>query len=234
MWPVTLYYPYLHKQKKESWLFITISLQVNIYLISLPLYKPSINASCFNTGNTLTSICHGELKPSPLGTEVKEVLSHCGTQCHERHWYSAPVLISHWTWKRSRLPLPCCLQGQSLTCEDAASSRSIVGIRQLASPKKQIRMWSTSAQRPTVSISTIKPPRRTTTVFSTTWLLGRRCWSSAKPIMSHNKECTNLEKGTEGILRSKLINLGVDALGMHPLFPWTWENLKCKFTLIKV
>lgn len=89
-------------------------------------------------------------------------------------------------------PLCTAFQGDSLTCEDAASSRSIVGIRQLASPRKHIRMWSTSAQRPTVSISTVKPPRRTPTVFRMAWLPGRRCWSSAQPW--HQREKTYLWK----------------------------------------
>ncbi|TNN48929.1 hypothetical protein EYF80_040872 [Liparis tanakae] len=69
-------------------------------------------------------------------------------------------------------PLRVAPREEPLTCDNAASSRSLVGIRQLASPRKHIRMWSTSAQRPTVSIRTVKPPRRTTTVFSTTWLPG--------------------------------------------------------------
>lgn len=75
----------------------------------------------------------------------------------------------------------CSAHCLTLTCEDATSSRSRLGIRQLASPRKHIRMWSTSAQCPTVSIRTVSPPRRTTTVFRTTWLLGWLCCSSAQP-----------------------------------------------------
>lgn len=70
----------------------------------------------------------------------------------------------------------------SLTCEEVAFRRSVAGIRQLASPRKHTRMWSTSAQRPTVNIRTINAPRRTATEIRSAWFAGRSCCPSVSGI----------------------------------------------------
>lgn len=71
---------------------------------------------------------------------------------------------------------------------NAAFSRSWEGSRQTASPRKAMRTWRTSDQLPTVNMSTSKPPSRSTTVSSRTFLPVCRCWSSVQK--EEKKLCT--------------------------------------------
>lgn len=64
----------------------------------------------------------------------------------------------------------------------AAFSRSWEGSRQMASPRKAMRTWRTSAQWPKVTMSTSKPPSLSTTLCNWASFTAWRFWSSVTTI----------------------------------------------------
>lgn len=218
VWQIKFYHPYTENRNIKyivmnklmilvSFIFTasthcSSSQQLKYYFF----HKHCIYTLCFNSGNTLAWICHGELKPSPPGTEVWEVQSHRGTLCNGAHWYSAPVLISHWTWKRSELPCAAAFR----------DSRWPVRMLHPADPLWGSDSWprpgnilGCGARRPIVRQSASAPSNHRDAPPLCSGQPGY--WADAADLLqsetSHHKECMYLKKRTGEVLKNQVAQI---------------------------